>query len=254
MREKYLLQVRNLHKSFGGVHALKGVSFAVRRGEAVGIIGDNGAGKSTLAKILAGVYPWDKGEIEIEGKKINKKEYSVQKAREYGIEVVYQERALAEKLPLWRNIFMGRELTNRLGFLRIRDMKEESDKVMRERLGFTSMAVAADSIVRTFSGGEKEGVAIARSLLFEANLIILDEPTMGLSTLEVEEVLDFVREIKGMEKSCIFITHNIYHAYPVVDRFVLIDRGEIIEEFEKKDVTIKTITDKMIRAAKRRVG
>jgi simple sugar transport system ATP-binding protein len=247
--EKYLIQTKNIHKFFGEVHALRGVDLAVGHNEVVGLIGDNGAGKSTFVKILSGIYPWDEGEIIIEGEKIDKRKFSVQKAREYGIEIVYQERALTEKLCLWRNIFMGRELTDRLGFLRIPEMKEESNKVMKKRLGFTSSAVTADARVGVFSGGEKEGVAIARALLFEAKLIILDEPTMGLSTLEVEEVLNFVKEIKETERSCLFISHNIYHVYPVADRFVLLDRGKIVDEFEKRSVTLKEIEDRMARIA-----
>lgn len=251
--KEYLIHTKDIHKFFGKVHALNGVNLNVGYNEVVGLIGDNGAGKSTFVKILSGVYPWDKGEVYIQGKKVNKRKYSVQKAREYGIEAVYQERALAEKQCLWRNIFMGRELTTRLGFLHISEMKKESDKIMRGQLGFTSPAVTADSRVGSFSGGEKEGVAIARGLLFKANLVILDEPTMGLSALEVEEVLNFVREVKKMKKSCLFITHNIYHVYPVADRFVLIDRGEVITKFKKRGTTIESITDMMVRAAKRRI-
>jgi simple sugar transport system ATP-binding protein len=250
---EYLIHTKDIHKSFGEVHALKGINLAIGHNEIVGLVGDNGAGKSTFVKIVGGVYPWDKGEIYIEGKKVNKGAFSVKKAREYGIETVYQERALTEKQSLWRNIFMGRELTTRLGLLRIPEMKQETDKVMRGQLGFTSSAVAPDLRVKTFSGGEKEGVAIARALLFKANLVILDEPTMGLSVLEVEEVLNFVQELKRMKKSCLFITHNILHVYPVADRFALLDRGQVIDEFEKRGTTTQIIEDKMVRAAKRRI-
>lgn len=251
--KEYLIHLKDIHKFFGEVHALNGVNLDIGHNEVVGLIGDNGAGKSTLVKILGGVYPWDKGEVYIRGKKVDKKRYSVQKVREYEIETIYQERALTEKQCLWKNIFMGRELTTRLGFLRIPEMKEKSDRMMKEQLGFTSSAVTADSRIGSFSGGEKEGVAIARGILFKANLVILDEPTMGLSTLEVEEVLNFVKEIKRTKKSCLFITHNIYHVYPVADRFVLLDRGEIIGKFKKRGTTIKSISDKMVRVAKRRI-
>lgn len=249
---EYLIQTKDIHKFFAEVHALNGINLGIGHNEIVGLVGDNGAGKSTLVKILGGVYPWDKGEMYVKGKKVKRSGYSVQNAREYGIETVYQERALTEKQCLWRNIFMGRELTNRLGLLRIPEMKQEIDKVIGQ-LGFTSSAVAADSRVKTFSGGEKEGVAIARALLFKANLVILDEPTMGLSVLEVEKVLNFVEELKMMKKSCLFITHNILHVYPVADRFVLLDRGGVIDEFEKRGTTIESIEDKMVRAAKRRI-
>jgi simple sugar transport system ATP-binding protein len=248
MMSEYLVQTENLHKFFGAVHALRGVSFNVGHNEVVGLVGDNGAGKSTLIKILTGVYPWDNGEIYIKGQKINKKGYSVQKARELGIETVYQEKALAEKQCLWRNFFMGREIANPLGFLRIADMKNETEKVMTKYIGFTSSAVTPDSIVKKFSGGEKQGVAIARGLFFEADLIILDEPTMALSVSEVKKVLDFVRKIRGEKKSCIFITHNIYNVYPVADRFVILDRGKIVTELEKEGTSLEGLVDEMVHA------
>ena len=238
----YLAELKDVHKSFDGVNALRGVSFCIGYNEIVGLVGDNGAGKSTLIKILTGVFPPDKGEIYIKGKKME--DYSVQKAHQMGIETVYQEKALVEQQPLWRNIFMGREITNRFGFLQIEKQRKETEKLMRE-IGFTSAGVSPDSIVKTLSGGEKEGVAISRALYFEADLIILDEPTMALSLSEVKKVLDFVREIKNRGKSCIFITHNIYHVYPVADRFVILDRGKIAGEFKKEDVSLEDLIEKL---------
>lgn len=247
----YLVQMIDIHKFFGKIHALRGVNFNVGYNEVVALVGDNGAGKSTLIKILSGVYSWDKGKLYIRGKEINKREYSVQKARELGIEAVYQEQALAEKQCLWRNIFMGRELTTRLGFLRITEMKRETEKLMRKYIGFRSLAVTPDSTVSTLSGGERQGVAIARGLFFKADLIILDEPTMALSLSEVKKVMDFVKKIKEEKKSCIFITHNIHHVYGVADRFVILDRGKVVGEFEKEGTTIEKIIDKMVSAVAR---
>ncbi|MEM1515582.1 MAG: ATP-binding cassette domain-containing protein [Candidatus Bathyarchaeia archaeon] len=242
-----LLEAKDIHKFFGKVHALRGVNFQVNHNEIVGLVGDNGAGKSTLIKILSGVFPPDKGSIYWRGEKIDK--LTVQKARELGIVTVFQERALVERQPLWRNIFLGRELTNKLGFLKVKEQKLETEKLMKT-LGFTSSAVTPDSIVKYMSGGEKQGVAIARSLYFNAELIILDEPTVGLSLFETQKVLDFVREIKERGKSCIFITHNIYHVYPVADRFVVLDRGKCVAEFFKKDIDLNTLADKLVAIAR----
>ena len=244
---EYLAELKNISKSFGGVKALNAVNFRVGHNEIVGLIGDNGAGKSTLIKILTGVYAPDEGEIYIKGEKI--KDYSARKARELGIETVYQEKALVEQQTLWRNIFMGREIVNRLGLLRIEKQKKETEKLMRE-IGFTAMGLSPDSIVGTLSGGEKEGVAISRVLYFKADLIILDEPTMALSLSEVKKVLNFVREIKNRGKSCIFITHNVYHVYPIADRFVILDRGKIAGEFRKEEVSLEELMDKLYIVAR----
>jgi len=245
--QKYFAELKNVFKSFGGVNALNAVNFKVGYNEIVGLIGDNGAGKSTLIKILTGVHLPDKGEIYIKGKEI--KDYSARKAREIGIETVYQEKALVEQQALWKNIFIGREMVNRFGLLQIKREKSETEKLMRE-IGFTAAGVSPDSTVKTLSGGEKEGVAIARVLHFKADLIILDEPTMALSLSEVKKVLDFVKEIKNRGKSCIFITHNVYHVYPVADRFVILDRGETAGEFRKEDVLLEDLMNKLYTVVK----
>src|SRR5207247_141531 len=147
-----------------------------------------------------------------------------------GIEAVYQEKALADQQALWRNVFMGREIATRLGVLDIRRMREETRRLMVERMGFTS-AITPETMVRTMSGGERQGVAIVRALYFQAELIILDEPTMGLSVSETQKALDFIRGIKTAGKSCIFIDHNVFHVYPVVDRIVILDRCPVPGEF-----------------------
>jgi len=245
----YILEMKNISKSFGEVQALRDVDFAIARGEVVGLLGDNGAGKSTLIKIVTGYYQPDPngGEIYFKGQKI--RGLSVSEARKLGIETVYQERALADLQTLWRNIFMGRELTTALGFIDVKRMKQETEKLMVGSMGFTSSAVAPDSVVKTFSGGEKQGVAIVRALYFDAELIILDEPTMGLSLSETKKLLEFVHNIKEAGKSCIFIDHNVFHVYSVADRVVVLDRGAVAGEFLTKDITLEQLMDKMYRVA-----
>ena len=187
------------------------------------------------------------GQIYWKGKKIE--HLSVPMARDLGVEVVYQERALADQQTLWRNIFLGREVSNNLGFLDIKKMQEETKKLMSTVMGFTSSAVTPESTVGTFSGGERQGVAITRALYFEAELIILDEPTMGLSLTETKKCLDFVAGIKAAGKSCIFIDHNIFHVYPVVDRIVVLDRGTIAGQFMKNELTLDELLDRLYRVA-----
>jgi len=241
------LELRKISKRFGEVHALQNVDFQLGRNEVVGLLGDNGAGKSTLIKIVTGYHQPTEGEILFEGKKIEN--LTVPLARELGVETVYQERALAELQTLWRNIFLGRELSGRLGFLRVHDMKQETHRLMVESMGFSSAAVIPESIIRTFSGGEKQGVAIVRALYFDADIIVLDEPTMGLSLKETRRLLDFVRSIKAAGKSAIFIDHNVFHVYDVADRVVVLDRGRAAGEFRVKDITLDDLMDKMYQIA-----
>jgi simple sugar transport system ATP-binding protein len=244
-----MLQMINISKSFGEVRSLIDVNFEVRPGEVVGLLGDNGAGKSTLVKLITGYHQPDSGgEMYWKGKRIDR--LTVSKARQLGIETVYQERALADLQPIWRNIFMGRELTTRFGTLDIKKMKDETRKLMSHTMGFTSSAVTPDNAVKTMSGGERQGIAITRALYFNAELIILDEPTMGLSLSETRKVLNFVAEITKVGKSCIFIDHNIFHVYPVADRIVVLDRGRIAGQFTKASVTLEELTDRLYRVAK----
>jgi simple sugar transport system ATP-binding protein len=241
------LEMRGISKSFGEVQSLHDVDFHVGRNEVVGLVGDNGAGKSTLIKIITGYHQPDSGEMYFNGQKVEN--LTVPRARELGVETVYQERALAEQQTLWRNIFIGRELTTQFGFLDVKKMREETHKLMLESMGFTSSAVSPDSEIGTFSGGEKQGVAIVRALHFEAELIILDEPTMGLALKETRKLIDFVGQIRSAGKSAIFIDHNIFHVYEVADRVVVLDRGTIAGEFYTKDIKLDELMDKMYKVA-----
>jgi simple sugar transport system ATP-binding protein len=241
------VELRKVSKSFGEVQALKDVDFILGENEVVGLLGDNAAGKSTLIKIVTGYYQPDEGEMYLNGEKVEG--LTVPKAREIGIETVYQERALAELQTLWRNIFLGRELKNRAGILKINEMKQETHRLMTQSMGFTSAAVNPDSRVGTFSGGEKQGVAIVRALYFDADIIILDEPTMGLSLKETRRLIEFVHGIKEAGKAAIFIDHNIFHVYSVADRVVVIDRGKVAGEFMTKDISLDDLMDKMYRVA-----
>jgi simple sugar transport system ATP-binding protein len=230
---EHIIELRNITKSFGSVYALGGVSLHVDAGEVVGLIGDNGAGKSTLIKILAGVIKPTSGDILIDGKTVNN--WNPARSRAAGIETVFQDRALAVQQSIVRNIFMGRELAGRFGWLKARREVDEAGRLMRE-IGFTSEVFSPQSIVGQLSGGERQGVAIARAILKQANLIVLDEPTTALSLTETAKVFHFVRQVREAGRSIIFIGHNIHHVYDIAERFVVIDRGKVAMEKPKSEV------------------
>ena len=237
--EHSIIDLQNISKSFGNVYALNQVSFSVNAGEVVGLLGDNGAGKSTLIKILAGFYTPDSGEIRLKGQLVTN--WNPSRSRQSGIETVFQDRALAVQQTIARNIFMGREtktrnrtLSSRLGFIDHKKQYTEAERLMKE-IGFTSKVFSPNSIVGTLSGGERQGVAIARALYFDAELIILDEPTTALSLTETEKVFSFVRNVRASGRSVVFIGHNIYHVFGIADRFVVLDRGKVALHCNKND-------------------
>ena len=246
-RGRVSVELRHIDKSFGGVQVLRDVSFTLRAGEVLGLLGDNGAGKSTLIKIVTGVHQPDSGQILFNGEEV--RGLTVDRARALGVETVYQERALAEQLSLWRNIFMGRPRTRWLGFLDVRAMRKVTADLMGESMGFTSAVLTPDTHVTGLSGGERQGLAIVRALHFEADIIILDEPTMGLSLKESDKLLGFVEGIKAAGKSAIFIDHNIFHVYSVADRIVVLDRGRIAADFPTSRYTLEEVTGIMREVA-----
>jgi len=246
--DECLLELKNIKKNFGRAQVLRGINMRVGRNEIVGLLGDNGAGKSTLIKCITGVHFPTDGSIYYKGKPITK--HSVSLSRKLGIETVYQERALADMQSMWRNMFVGREICHKLGFLNVKRQKLETEKLLREHVGLTSKAITVDTQVKNLSGGEKQGIAISRALFFEADLIILDEPTVALSLSETSKVQRFVRTIKERGKSAIYISHNLYHVYDVCDRFVILDRGMIAGSFSKIEITLENLIANMEHLAR----
>ena len=228
-----LIELRDITKSYGNVYALGGVNLHVDKGEVVGLLGDNGAGKSTLIKILAGAVRPTDGEILVRGKPVTG--WNAARSREAGIETVFQDRALAVQQSIVRNIFMGNEQGNRLGFLNLKHEIAEASRLMRE-IGFTSKVFTPNSIVGQLSGGERQGVAIARAIYKQADLIILDEPTTALSLTETAKVFHFVRQVRASGRSILFIGHNIHHVYDIADRFVVMDRGKVAMQISRDKV------------------
>jgi simple sugar transport system ATP-binding protein len=236
--------MKNIHKWFGRVYALQNVHFTVGRNEVVGLVGDNGAGKSTLINILSGVYAPDKGEIYFEG---NKVQFSSPKdAMQAGIETIYQQTAVVDVMSIMRNVFMGREPVLRLGpirWLNVKKMARESIEALKKvELHLRSPSV----VVEELSGGQRQGVAIARAMYFKTKLLILDEPTNNLSVKESRKVLQFIQDLKNQNVSSVFITHNLYHVYPVADRIVLLSHGKKIGEFEEDKPSVEELIKVMI--------
>jgi simple sugar transport system ATP-binding protein len=244
------LRMENIHKFYGSVHALKGVDFEVGSNEVVGLIGDNGAGKSTLVGIIAGSIPKSAGRIFIKGKEVEIN--SVKAARELGIEMVYQDQAVVETLSVAKNIFLGRELL-RPGLIKLLDMKSmrsEADRITQS-LGLN--IASPDQEVRFCSGGERQGVAIARAMYFKAELVILDEPTAALSVSGAQKVLEFVRQLKESRVSVIFISHNLHHVYPIADRIVVFSRGQKVADMRKEETSIEECEQIQILGTKKKV-
>jgi len=231
------------------VCALKNVNLDIGRNEIVGLIGDNGAGKSTLIKIITGVFPPTSGELYVAGRKVNFKKYSVKQAHAHGIETVYQDKSLGEKQVLWRNFFIGRQITLPFGFINVKKEKEVANEIMLNTIGFRGEGITVDSKVSALSGGERQGVAIGRAMHFEAELIILDEPTTALSLKEVRKVLNFVHKIKEGGKACIYISHSIQDVYEISDRFIILDRGEIVASILKEDISLKALDEFLLEYA-----
>ncbi|HDM70944.1 MAG: sugar ABC transporter ATP-binding protein [Thermotogae bacterium] len=242
---KDLVLMKGIKKSFGKVQALKGVDFRVGESEIVGLLGDNGAGKSTLIKILVGYHQPDEGEIYFKGERVNFR--SPWDARAAGIETVYQDLALVNLMPIWRNFFLGRELRTSLGFLKVREMKKITLEFLKKEVGITLRS--ADETVAFLSGGERQAVAIARAIYFGASLLILDEPTAALSVGETRMILNHILEAKKKGIAVVFITHNIYHVYEVADRLVLLEKGEKIGDYMKDEITPEKVMDIIAAAA-----
>lgn len=241
-----IVRLERVQKFFGPVQALRDIDLSVGRNEIVGLIGDNGAGKSTLIKVLTGVLPPTSGRIYIRDRELDLSDYSVRMAHELSIETVYQDRSLADKQPLWRNFFVGRQITNRFGFIDIKREKAIAEQILKGAIGFRSAGITVDSTVANLSGGERQGIAIGRAMHYDADLIILDEPTVALAVAEVRKVLDFVRRIKESGRACIYIEHNLAHVHEVADRLVIIDRGAIVAEIRPRDMSVIELTEFLI--------
>jgi D-xylose transport system ATP-binding protein len=233
------LRLRGISKSFGAVRALYQVDFEVYAGEVVGFVGDNGAGKSTLIKVISGVAPADEGEIFLEGQKISIP--NPQAANRVGIETVYQDLALCDNLDVVANLFLGREERSLIRSLNEIDMEKKTLNVLRTldvKLPSTRTAVAS------LSGGQRQSVAVAKSILRQAKVVLLDEPTAALGVAQTRQVLNLIRRLRDQGLAVVVISHNLADVFEVVDRVIVLRLGRRVGTFD-----VKTTTPEQIVAA-----
>jgi D-xylose transport system ATP-binding protein len=233
-----LLELIGINKSFGPVHVLHDVHFAVRPGEVTALVGDNGAGKSTLIKCVAGIYPMDSGEVRFRGQPVTI--HSPKEAADLGIEVVYQDLALADNLDVVQNMFLGRERGS--SWL----MDESSmEKAARETLA--SLSVRTVKSVRTpvasLSGGQRQTVAIAKSVLWDSKVVLLDEPTAALGVAQTRQVLDLVRRLAEQGLGVVLISHNMADVFEVADRIATLYLGRMVAEVPAKETTHSQVVE-----------
>lgn len=237
-----ILELADVSKRFGSVIALRDVSLQVRPGSVTCVLGDNGAGKSTLIKTLSGVHQPSSGAYRFEGADVSLG--SPRDALALGIATVYQDLATVPLMSVWRNFFLGSEPTSGVGPLRRLDVKKAKEVAREELLRMGIDIRDVDQPVGTLSGGERQAVAIARAVYFGAKVLILDEPTSALGVKQSGVVLKYIVQAKERGVAVIFITHNPHHAYLVGDRFFLLNRGRMIEHWERSEVDL----DELVRA------
>ena len=227
-----IVEMRNIDVAFGGVHAVRDVSIDLHAGEVIGLVGGNGAGKSTLMRVLSGAHPADNGEILVDGQVVTIR--NPRDAKSLNIETIYQTLALADNIDAPGNMFLGREKTTRLGSLDDSSMEAETRKIMgRLNPNFTNFAQP----VKSLSGGQRQAVAIARAVYFNAKIMIMDEPTAALGPAETAQVRNLVRQLKEEGIGIFLISHDIHDVFDLSDRISVMYHGRIVDTVQKADTT-----------------
>ncbi|HEX7291251.1 MAG TPA: ATP-binding cassette domain-containing protein [Conexibacter sp.] len=239
-----LLELRDVTKRYGNLDVLKSVSFSVGEAEIVGLLGDNGAGKSTTVKTISGVVRPTSGELRWRGERVQFQSNADAAGR--GIETIYQDMALVDSMPIYRNIFLGRELTGPLGFMQHRKMREIAEHVLKTIVAIEGID-SPDKLVGSLSGGQKQAVAIARAVHFRRTLLVLDEPTSALAVRATEALFEYLRSLREQGVSSVLVTHNLYDAYRICDRFVVMARGQVIANAKRAATSIEELTEKVSR-------
>ena len=240
-----MLELVDITKSFGAIHALQGVNLSIQPGEAVGLMGDNGAGKSTLMKIIAGNYPPTTGEIRIEGRSI---EFNRPiDAREAGIEIVYQDLALCDNLTAGANVFLGRELKKKIGPFSMLDYSAMYKQAAKHFAELKSETRPRD-LVRQMSGGQRQAVAIARTRLSDPKLVLMDEPTAAISVRQVAEVLSLIKRLKETGHAVVLVSHRMPDVFEVCDRVAVLRRGSKVADKNIKETSPEEVTGLIIGA------
>jgi D-xylose transport system ATP-binding protein len=231
--EAPLLELRGVSKAFGAVQALYRVDFEVRRGEVMALVGDNGAGKSTLIKSVVGIYPFDEGEVRYEGVPVNI--HGPRDAARLGIEVVYQDLALADNLDVVANMFLGRERI-RAGVVLDESSMERSSRETLDSLSVTTLKSVRQTVAG-LSGGQRQAVAVAKSVMWDSRLVILDEPTAALGVAQTRQVLDLVRRLAERGLGVVMITHNLHDVFESADRITVLRLGQRVAQLERSETS-----------------
>jgi ABC-type sugar transport system ATPase subunit len=240
---EYVLEARNISKRFGRVQAIEDISLRLGRSEILALVGDNGAGKSTLIKIIAGALRKDTGEILLDGQPVEFE--NPMHAKTLGIEVGYQDLSLINYLNVYQNLFLGREIQKRYGFIKVLDQRRMEQEAVEKLKTLGVKVKSCREWVSRLSGGQRQSVAVAKAASFGKKIVILDEPTAALGVEEAHHVLEIVRELKNKGASVILITHNMEHAFAVADRFQVIRLGKGVGVRAKTETNIDEIV-KMI--------
>ena len=235
-----ILELRKVSKSFGSVQALKDVDFEVNRGEVMALVGDNGAGKSTLIKSIAGIHPIDSGEIRFDGEPVSIN--GPKDAARLGIEVVYQDLALCDNLEVVQNMYLGREAHDAFYRLREAEMEQRTAETLRT-LSVTTIRSTRQTVA-TLSGGQRQSVAVARSVMWNSKLVILDEPTAALGVAQTRQVLELVKRLREQNLGVVIISHNLIDVFEVADRITVLHLGRNGGLYE----TAKTSQEEIVRA------
>ena len=236
-----LVEMRNMRVAFGGVHAVEGVTVDLFPGEVVALVGGNGAGKTTLIKTLSGAHPADSGEIRIEGKPVTIA--NPRDAKVYGIETIYQTLALADNVDATANMFLGRELKTRWGSLDEAAMEDATRKIMgRLNPKFLNFKTAVNSL----SGGQRQSVAIARAVHFNARILIMDEPTAALGPAETAQVAELIKQLKAEGIGIFLISHDIHDVFDLADRISVMLQGKLVGTVNKTEVTMDEVLGMII--------
>lgn len=239
-----LLELRDVNKQYGLNKVLNNVSFHVGKAEIVALLGDNGAGKSTTVKTISGVVQPDSGTLLWNGKPVEFKAHT--DAAELGIETIYQDTALIDSMTIARNIFMGREMVGPFGFMKMNEMREIAAHVLRTIVAIEGID-SPDKLVGSLSGGQKQAVAIARAVHFKRTLLVLDEPTSALAVRATEALFDYLRSLRADGLSSVLVTHNLYDAYRICDRFVVMGHGEVVFQATQKETSVEELTEHVSR-------
>src|SRR5205809_2221507 len=233
------LELRGISKAFGSVQALQGVDFEVRDGEVMALVGDNGAGKSTLIKSVAGIHPFDSGEVLFDGEPVHI--HGPKDAARLGIEVVYQDLALCDNLDVVQNMYLGRETHDPLFRLREAPMEQRTAETLKS-LSVTTIRSVRQAVA-TLSGGQRQSVAVARAVLWNNKIVFLDEPTAALGVAQTRQVLDLVKRLAEQGRGVVLISHNMNDVMEVADRVAALFLGRVAAEVMTKDTTTTQIVE-----------